>query len=161
MSCQNVREPLGNLPWNWTVSEVFPQLFKRWDVWAVDFDVRNAVESWNIYARKALVLCYLQVTAFFVKMPVASLDHTAVCIPKKLWSDEHGFSAMLPKGRLCPSGAGWLVVGRFLKQGKPQCSQEGHLFCFRNGSPPPPRLLPPPLPQHYQYTQTPTLTWPS
>ena len=119
---------------------------------------RRGKRSWNIYAGKALVLCYLQVTACFVKMPVASLDRASVCIPKEIRSDEHAFWAVLPKGRLCPSGAGCLVVGRFLKQGKPQCGQERHLFCFRNGYP---RPLPPPLPQRYRYTRTHSLTWPS
>lgn len=41
---------------------------------------------------RALVRCYLQVTALFVKMPVASLHRTAAWVPEELWGGEHGCS---------------------------------------------------------------------
>ena len=41
---------------------------------------------------RALVLCYLQVTALFVKMPVASLYRTAAWVPEEQWGGEHGCS---------------------------------------------------------------------
>ena len=84
-------------------------------------------ENLNHLRCKVLVLSYLQVTTFFVTMPVATLDLAAVWVPQERWGEEqgcseqcHGRAPALPKW-------GWVVVRRVLKQGTSPCGQERHL----------------------------------
>lgn len=69
-------------------------------------------------------------SAFFVKITLESLDGTAVCVPERLWSVEHGCSDSAIEGQAL-SKWGQVVVGRFLKLGMPQCGQERRLFCSK------------------------------